>query len=255
MSHTYRYRKHITSLQSTINPITRYPLLYKTLIFSNIISTSVSRHTDNTRALYPSHNTACFVTARLAVQLNGIVQNHSTCHYVATTQLHFLKSSTITLVWRNGIFKNCCPQSIPFDLYIGILGVIDMLQSCAQPQDYFRCHQLRLFCTTVSCKVVKRCLLFIWCFFKKNCFVTPSFNNVGFAHIDYVRNAIGISMIYQSDKHIVVVRAPHHGKALTILLRQNPKESNLKQEYACAFFSMRCGFERKRQDFLKLFHV
>lgn len=85
--------------------------------------------------------------------------------------------------------------------------------------------------------------------------MTPSFNNVGFAHIDYVRNAIGISMIYQSDKHIVVVRAPHHGKALTILLRQNPKDNNLKQEYTCAFFSMQCGFERKRQDFLKLFHV
>lgn len=43
------------------------PVLYKTLIFSNIISTSISRHTDNTRALYPCHNTACFVTARLAV--------------------------------------------------------------------------------------------------------------------------------------------------------------------------------------------
>lgn len=42
------------------------PLLYKTLIFSNIISTSISLHTDNTRALYPCHNTACFVTARLA---------------------------------------------------------------------------------------------------------------------------------------------------------------------------------------------
>ena len=74
------------------------PLLYKTLIFSNIISTSVSRHTDNTRALYPSHNTACFVTARLAVQLNGIVQNHSTCRFVVTTQLHFPKPSTIILV-------------------------------------------------------------------------------------------------------------------------------------------------------------
>lgn len=74
------------------------PLLYKTLIFSNIISTSISRHTDNTRALYPSHNTACFVTARLAVQLNVIVQNHSTCRFVVTTQLHFPKPSTIMLV-------------------------------------------------------------------------------------------------------------------------------------------------------------
>lgn len=78
---------------------------------------------------------------------------------------------------------------------------------------------------------------------------------MGFTHIDYVCNAFEISMTYQSDKHIVVVRAPRHGNALTILLWQNPKASSLKQEYACAFFSMRCGFERKRQDFLKLFHV
>lgn len=41
------------------------------------------------RCAPPCHNTACFVTARLAVQLNGIVQNHSTCRFVVTTQLHF----------------------------------------------------------------------------------------------------------------------------------------------------------------------
>lgn len=74
------------------------PLLYKTLILRNIISTSVSRHTDNIRALHPCHNTACFITARLTVQLNGIIQNHSTCHYVATTHCIFPKSSSITLV-------------------------------------------------------------------------------------------------------------------------------------------------------------
>lgn len=74
------------------------PLLYKTLFLRNIISTSVSRHTDNTQALHFCHNTACFVTARLAVQINGIVQNHSTCRFVVTTQLHFPKPSTIILV-------------------------------------------------------------------------------------------------------------------------------------------------------------
>lgn len=67
------------------------PFLYKNLILRNIISTSVSRHTDNTQALHFCHNTACFVTARLAVQLNRIIQNHSTCHYVATTHCIFLK--------------------------------------------------------------------------------------------------------------------------------------------------------------------
>lgn len=75
------------------------PLLYKTLILRNIIPISVSRHTDNTRALHPCHNTACFFdTARLAVQLNRIIQNHSTCHYVATTHCIFHKSLSITLV-------------------------------------------------------------------------------------------------------------------------------------------------------------
>ncbi len=128
------------------------PLLYKTLILHNIIPTSISRHTDNTRALYPCHNTACFVTARLAVQLNGIIQNHSTCRFVVTTQLHFHQVINHNACCRKGIFKNCCSQFMPFDLYIGILKVMDILQSCAQPQDYFRCHQLRLFCTTASCK-------------------------------------------------------------------------------------------------------
>ena len=184
------------------------PFLYKNLILRNIISTSVSRHSDNTQALHPCHNTTCFVTARLAVQLNRIIQNHSTCHNVATTHCIFPKPSSITLVCRNCILQ-----------------------------------------------VVKRCLFFIWCFFKKNCFVTPLFNTVGFAHIDYVRNAIGISMMYQSDKHIASCSYVTPWQSFEILLRQNPKASNLKLKYACAFFSMRCGFERKRQDFLKLFHV
>lgn len=99
------------------------PLLYKTLIFSNIISTSISRHTDNTRALYPSHNTACFVT----------------------TQLHFPKPSTIMLVVAKVFSKTVVHNSYRLILYIGILKVMDILQSCAQPQGYFRCHQLRLF--------------------------------------------------------------------------------------------------------------
>ena len=98
MSHTYQYRKHITSLQSTINPITRYYSYTKNLTLRNIISTSVSRNTDNTRAFRPLPQYCLFVTARLAVQLNGIIQNHSTCRFVVTTQLHFPKPSTIILV-------------------------------------------------------------------------------------------------------------------------------------------------------------
>lgn len=146
MLHTYQCRTHIDiasiSLYCNLLSIRLLDtLLYKTIILRNIISTSVSRNTDNTRALHPCHNTACFVTARLAVQPNGIVQNHSTCHYVATTHCIFPKPSSITLIVATVFSKTVALNSYRFILYIGILGVIDMLQSCAQPQDYFRCHQ------------------------------------------------------------------------------------------------------------------
>lgn len=100
---TYQCRTHIDI--ASISPYCNLLLirsldtvLIQNLILRNIISTSVSRHTDNTRALRSCHNTACFVTARLAVKLNRIIQNHSTCHYVATTHCIFPKSSSITLV-------------------------------------------------------------------------------------------------------------------------------------------------------------
>lgn len=71
MSHTYQYRKHITSLQSTINPITRYYSYTKNLTLRNIISTSVSRNTDYTRASRPlpqyclfRHSSTCGSTQR-----------------------------------------------------------------------------------------------------------------------------------------------------------------------------------------------
>lgn len=153
MPHTYQYRKHITLLQSTINPITRYRSYTKLSFFlRNIIPISISRNTDNTRALRPCHNTACFVTARLAVQLNGIIQNHSTCHYVATTHCIFPKPSSIMLVVATVFSKIVTHNSYRLILYIGILRVMDILQSCAQPQDYFRCRQLRMFCTSITCK-------------------------------------------------------------------------------------------------------
>lgn len=152
MSHTYQYRKHITSLQSTINPITRYPS-YTKLSF---LATSFPRRFHATPTTLercaPLPQYCLFVTARLAVQLNGIIQNHSTCRFFVTTQLHFHQVINHNACCRKGIFKNCCSQFISFNLYIGILRVMDILQSCAQPQDYFRCHQLRMFCTTVSCK-------------------------------------------------------------------------------------------------------
>lgn len=87
---TYQCRTHINiaSISLYCNLLLIRSLdtvLIQNLILRNIISTLVSRRTDNTRALHPCHNTACFVTARLAVKLNRIIQNHSTCHYVAAT--------------------------------------------------------------------------------------------------------------------------------------------------------------------------
>lgn len=72
MLHTYQYRKHITLLRSAINPITRYHSYTKNLILRNIISTSISRNTDNTRALRPPlpqyclfrHSSTCGSTQR-----------------------------------------------------------------------------------------------------------------------------------------------------------------------------------------------
>lgn len=100
---TYQCRTHINiaSISLYCNLLLIRSLdtvLIQNLILRNIISTLVSRRTDNTRALHPCHNTACFVTARLAVKLNRIIQNHSTCHNVATTHCIFSKSSSITLV-------------------------------------------------------------------------------------------------------------------------------------------------------------
>lgn len=95
--------------------------LIQNLILRNIISTSVSRHTDNTRALRPCHNTACFVTARLAVQLNRIIQNHSTRHYVAITHCIFPKSSSITFVVATVFSKTVAHNSYRLILHIGIL--------------------------------------------------------------------------------------------------------------------------------------
>lgn len=53
MPHTYRYRKHITLLRSAINPITRYRSYTKSHFTQHHFSTSISRYTDNTRAVHP----------------------------------------------------------------------------------------------------------------------------------------------------------------------------------------------------------
>lgn len=93
MPHTYQYRKHIALLQSDINPITRYPSYTKLSFYATSSPYRFHATPTTLKRSVPYHNTVCFfVTARLAVQLNVIVQNHSTCRFVVTTQLHFFPS-------------------------------------------------------------------------------------------------------------------------------------------------------------------
>lgn len=126
------------------------------------------------------------------------------------------------LVCRSGISKSCHPQFIPVVLHICIL------------------------------QVVKRCLLFTWCFFKKNCFVTPSFNNVGFAHIDYVRHAIGISMIYQSDKHIVSCSCATPWQCFDDIVMAKSKGEQLKTGIRLRFLFNAMRFRAKKTRFSKI---
>lgn len=96
--------------------------------------------------------------------------------------------------------------------------------------------------------VVKRCLFFIWCFFKKNCFVTHSFNTVVFARIDHVRNTIGISMMYQSDKHIASCSCATPWQSLDDIVTAKSKGELLKTEIRLHFLfnAMRFRAEKTR---------
>lgn len=165
---TYQCRTHINI--ASISPYCNLLLirsldtvLIQNLILRNIISTSVSRHTDNTRALRPWHNTACSVTAQLAVQLNRIIQNHSSCHYVATTHCIFPKSSSITLVVTTVFSKTVAHNSFDFIiLYIDILNVMAILQKVALTHKIISSVVNFTCCRNGILQVVKRCLFFIW---------------------------------------------------------------------------------------------
>lgn len=85
--------------------------------------------------------------------------------------------------------------------------------------------------------------------------MTPSFNTVSFAHIDYVRNTIGISMMYQSDKHIASCSCATPWQSFDDIFTAKSKGEQLKTEIRLHFLFNVMRFERKRQDFLKLFHV
>ena len=109
---TYQCHTHISMphayhfIAICYQPDHSIPLLYKKSHFTqhhfHIDFTPHRQHS----SVAPIHNTACFfVTARLAVQLNGIIQNYSTRHYVATTHCIFPQAINHNACCRNGIFK------------------------------------------------------------------------------------------------------------------------------------------------------
>ncbi len=101
-------------------------------------------------------------------------------------------------------------------------------------------------------QVVERCLLFIWCFFKKNCFVTSSFNTVGFAHIDYVRNVIGISITYQSDKHIASCSCATPWQSFDDIVTAKSKGEQLKTGIRLRFLFNAMRFRAEKTRFSKI---
>ena len=109
-----------------------------------------------------------------------------------------------------------------------------------------------LVCRNRILQVVKRCLFFIWCFFKRNCFVTPSFKTVGFAQIDYVRNAIGISMMYQSDKHIASCSCATPWQSLDDIVTAKSKGERLKTEIRLHFLFNAMRFRAEKTRFSKI---
>lgn len=72
------------------------PLLYKNLILRNIISTSISRHTDNTQALRPPPATILPVSSQLDLRFNS-------------TELFKIIARAVLLSQLNCIFLNHQP--------------------------------------------------------------------------------------------------------------------------------------------------
>lgn len=82
--------------------------------------------------------------------------------------------------------------------------------------------------------------------------MTPSFNTVGFAHIDYVRNAIGISMTYQSDKHIVSCSYATPWQSLDDIVTAKSKGEQLKTEICLRFLFNTMRFRAEKTRFSKI---
>ena len=88
--------------------------------------------------------------------------------------------------------------------------------------------------------------------FQKELFVTHSFNTVGFAHIDYVRNAIGISMMYQSDKHIASCSCATPWQCFDDIVMAKSKGEQLKTGIRLRFLFNAMRFRAEKTRFSKI---
>lgn len=82
--------------------------------------------------------------------------------------------------------------------------------------------------------------------------MTPSFNIVVFVHIDYVRNTIGISMIYQSDKHIASCSCATPWQSFDDIVTAKSKGERLKTEIRLHFLFNAMRFRAEKTRFSKI---
>lgn len=153
MSHTYQYRKHITSLQSTINPITRYPSYTKISFYAtsfphrfHATPTTLERCAPPATILPVSsqldlrfNSTELFKIIARAVllsQLNCIFQaiNHNACLAQRYFQKLLLTIHTVWFIHRYSQSNGYAPKLRPTTRLFPV-----------PPTN-------RLLCTSVSCK-------------------------------------------------------------------------------------------------------
>ena len=193
MPHTYKYRKHITILQSIINPITRYSSYTKIsfcatsfprrfhatpttlkrctpVVILPVFSTPLDLRFNSTE-LFKIIARAIMLPQHIAFSLNNRA-------YRLLLQRYFQKP---LLTIHTVLFYNFIHRYSQSNGYTPKLRLTTRL---------FPVLSTSLVCRNCILQVIKRCLFFIWCFFKRDCFATPLFNTVGFAHIDYVRKRL-----------------------------------------------------------------
>lgn len=82
--------------------------------------------------------------------------------------------------------------------------------------------------------------------------MTPSFNTVGFTHIDYVSNDIEISMMYQSDKHIASCSFVAPLQSFDDIVMAKSKGEQLKTEIRLRFLFNAMRFRAEKTRFSKI---